>query len=85
MTIVDEVRDVQRWAAQTRAVLAHLEKYGVIHKHECTQGGGLPGYGIIEHPGARICDLRAAGYVIKTHKHPTQWSLIAKPVPPQTA
>jgi Helix-turn-helix domain len=79
MTIIDDVRDVQRWNAQTRAVLAHLEKHGVIYKHECTQGGGLPGYGIIEHPGARIFDLREAGYVIKTLTKPTRWSLISKP------
>jgi hypothetical protein len=79
MSIIDETRDVQRWNAQTRAVMAHLEKHGVVYKHDCTRGSGLPGYGIIEHPGARIFDLREAGYQIETLKVPTRWRLIAKP------
>lgn len=78
-TIVEEVRDMQRWNAQTRAVAAHLEQHGVIFKHECTRGSGLPGYGVIEHPGARIFDLRELGYVIRTDKRPTRWVLISKP------
>jgi hypothetical protein len=78
-TIVEEVNDVLRWNAQTRAVAAHLEKHGEIYKHECTRGSGLPGYGVIEHPGARIFDLRGQGYVIRTDKRPTRWVLVSKP------
>jgi len=66
MTIIDEVRDHVRWNEQTKAVAAYLEKYGSMYKHDCTRGDGLPGHGIIEHPGARIFDLREMGYKIKT-------------------
>jgi hypothetical protein len=78
-TITEEVRDIQRWNAQTRAVLAHLEKHGEMYKHDCTLGSGLPGYGVIEHPGARIFDLREQGYLIRTEKRPTRWVLVGKP------
>jgi hypothetical protein len=60
MTIINEVHNVQEWDKQTRAVAAHLEKHGAIYKRECTHGG-IPGYGVIEHPGARIFGLREAG------------------------
>jgi hypothetical protein len=83
MTIIDEVRDVQRWNEQMRAVAKYLVKYGSIYKHDCTRGEGLPGYGIIEHPGARIFDLREAGYEIRTDLRPTRWTLINTPKPTQ--
>jgi hypothetical protein len=83
MTIIDEVRDAQRWNEQMRAVAKYLEQYGSIYKHDCTRGEGLPGYGVIEHPGARICELRAAGYEIRTDLRPTRWTLISKPAPKQ--
>jgi Helix-turn-helix domain len=83
MTILDEIRDVQRWNEQTKAVALCLEKYGSVYKHDCTRGEGLPGYGIIEHPGARIFDLREAGYEIRTDLRPTCWTLISMPKPKQ--
>jgi len=49
MAIVDEVRSIAEWSKQTKAVAAHLDKYGAIYKKECTHGG-IPGYGVIEHP-----------------------------------
>jgi hypothetical protein len=45
MTIVQEVKNIQRWSEQTKAVAAYLEKYGSVFKHDCTRGEGLPGYG----------------------------------------
>jgi hypothetical protein len=39
----------------------------------------LPGYGIIEHPGARIYDLREMGYEILTKTRPARWVLVRKP------
>lgn len=85
MTLIDEVRDIQRWAAQREAVARYLEKHGSLYKHDCTRGEGLPGYGIIEHPGARIFDLREMGYEIRTELKPTRWVLIRKPAPEQLA
>jgi hypothetical protein len=79
MTIVDEVRNIEEWSKQTKAVAAHLEERGAIYKHDCTRGGGIPGYGIIEHPGARIFDLREKSWKIRTETRPTRWVLIAKP------
>jgi hypothetical protein len=81
MTILDEARDIQRWSDQTKSVASYLEKFGSIYKHDCTRGQGLPGYGIIEHPGARIFDLREMGYEIRTETRPTRWVLISKPEP----
>jgi hypothetical protein len=83
MTLIDEARDIKRWSEQTRALAAYLEAYGSIYKHDCTRGAGLPGYGIIEHPGARIFDLRELGWHIRTDKNPTRWVLIPKPAAKQ--
>jgi hypothetical protein len=83
MTIIDQLRDVQRWNEQTKAVASYLEKYGSIYKHDCTRGEGLPGYGIIEHPGARIFDLREMGWQIRTETRPTRWIMISRPAPAQ--
>jgi hypothetical protein len=80
MTIIDEARDVLHWNEQTKAV---AKKYGSIYKHDCTRGEGLPGYGIIEHPGARIFDLREMGWEIRTEKNSTRWVLVRKPAPKQ--
>jgi hypothetical protein len=52
---------------------------------ETWRGEGLPGYGIIEHPGARIFDLREMGYEIRTELRPSRWVLIRKPAPQQLA
>jgi hypothetical protein len=41
------------------------------------------GTGIIEHPGARIFDLRELGWHIRTDKNSTRWVLVAKPAPKQ--
>ena len=74
MTIIDQVRSIAEWSKQTRAIAA--QKYGAVYKEE---HGGVPGYGVIEHPGARIFDLREAGWQIRTETRPTRWVPVAKP------
>jgi hypothetical protein len=37
------------------------------------------GYGIIDHPSARIFDLREMGYEIRTVTRPTRWGLVSAP------
>jgi hypothetical protein len=75
---VAELRDFQERTKQLGAVRAHLERYGVLTKHQAVYEG-IEGYGIIGHPGARIFDLRQDGFEIKTEAAPTAWRLISKP------
>lgn len=78
MTVLDEARSMIEWDKQTKAVAAHLERHGALYKHQATREG-IEGYGIIEHPGARIFDLRGEGWEIRTEVRPTKWVLISKP------
>jgi hypothetical protein len=79
MTIVDEVREINLRARQKNAVGDHLVRHGVISKHTCVYDG-LDGVGIVQHPGARIFELRADGWLINTVKGPnTHWHLVNWP------
>ncbi len=82
MTIVQEVRDIQERAKQRSAIEQHLEKHGSLTLHEARYQG-IPGYGIIPHPGAGICDMRADGWEIETKLRPTEWKLVSKPAAKQ--
>src|SRR5271165_98817 len=76
-TFLEDLADFQERTRQLKFVREHIEKHGRITLHECRYVG-IPGYGIVPHPGARIFDLRQ-GYVIKTLRNPTEWKLISKP------
>lgn len=79
MTIVDEVREINLRARQKNAVGDHLVKHGVISKHTCVYDG-LPTVGIVQHPGARIFELREDGWLIRTVKGSnTHWHLVSWP------
>lgn len=90
MTLVTEVREINEQAKQTRAVAAHLEDRGVISNHEAIYQG-VPGYGVITRLGARIADLRDAGYEIRTEDarsrpdRNTHYWLVSVPKPMQKA
>ncbi len=77
-TLLQDIHDFEERTRQLKFVREHLEKHGSITLYECRYGG-IPGYGIVPHPGARIFDLRQEGYVIKTLRNPTEWKLISKP------
>lgn len=79
-SITAEVKEVRRQSAQTRAIAAYLEQHGSISNHTAIYEG-LPDVGRITRLGARIWDLRAAGYEIVTEKRErgTVYRLIAKP------
>jgi hypothetical protein len=79
MTIIDEVRDLAERARQLNAVKAHLLKHGSLGVKEA-RNTGVEGYGQIPHPAARICELRAEKWVIKTLTRPTEYKLISAPV-----
>jgi hypothetical protein len=84
MTITEEVKEVRRQSAQTRAIAAYLETHGSISNFTAIYEG-LPDVGHITRLGARIWDLRAVGYEIATEKGApgTVYRLIAKPGPRQ--
>ena len=78
-TLLQQLADFKERTRQLKAVKAYIDKHGSLKKHQATQRG-IPGYGKVDHPGARIFELRhEEGYVIKTDRRPTVWRLISKP------
>jgi hypothetical protein len=86
--IAEEAREITERAKQLQAVRRYMEEHGVIDKR-MTLEEGVPGYGKIWHVGARICEMRDMGYVIRTEKvrwpRNTYWHLVERPAAKQLA
>ena len=85
-TITEEVKNIERWSDQCRAVAQYLEKHGEIDNFTALSVG-IPPVGRILRLGARIWDLRNLhGYEIATEQRPdknTVYRLISSPKPQQ--
>jgi hypothetical protein len=78
-TLQQDLADFEERTRQLNAVRAHIEKHGILTKHDAVYVG-IEGYGIVPHPGARSHDLRHdEGYEIETRRKPTEWRLVSKP------
>jgi hypothetical protein len=88
MTLIDEVKLINRTASQTRAIARYLEEHGELDNVTAIMGG-VPEAGRILRLGARIHDLRHQyGYKIETRTgddNNTVYRLIEKPKPQQLA
>jgi hypothetical protein len=81
MDILDEVKLISRTSKQCRAIARYLEEHGEVDNVTAIMGG-IPDAGRVLRLGARIFDLRAAGYEIETRIGPdnnTVYRLIASP------
>jgi Helix-turn-helix domain len=82
MTILTEVKNIERWSEQTRAVATYLEKHGEVDNFTALSVG-IPPVGRVLRLGARIWDLRNLhGYQIATEQQPdknTVYRLIRAP------
>jgi Helix-turn-helix domain len=85
MTILDEVKLISRTSKQCRAIARYLEEHGEVDNVAAIMGN-IPDAGRVLRLGARIFDLRAAGYQIETRTgsdNNTVYQLISTPAPRQ--